>query len=367
MAHAGKVLQWLGSIKLLILCLLAYFVLVIGGTFYQVDAGLLAAQKKFFGSWGLLLFNILPFPGIKTVSIIAIVNLSISATTFLSLRKHGIILVHAGILVLLIGSGVSSIFVKESVLSLFEGDSSSFSKDFTRWKLVVYRGNNVLNSAADTFEFVKLRNGTRLVLPNTKLIIDLETIYANCDGLGYSAEKIDSLVPKKPSQDMSGSFPGVKLFVRKNTDTRDMNSQVNIFGGNMIPALCILGNDSIHLKLQPNEFALPFNITLNKFVKENHPGTTDARSFKSFIRIQGDGIDRDAVISMNRPFRHKNLTFYQNGFSQQEHGNMTTLLVVDNPTRFVPYLSGILVMIGLFAHFIAMFVSSYKSLRKKGT
>jgi len=363
MALAGKVFQWLGSIKLLILCLLAYFILVIGGTFYQVDAGLLAAQKRFFGSWGLLLFNFLPFPGIKTVSLITIINLSVCKYSFFCLRKPGIILIHTGILVLLIGTGVSSFFVKESVLSLFEGESGSFSKDFTKWKLVVYSGDNARNDNTDTFEFATMRNSSELVLPNTKMVIDIETIYANCDGLGYSAEKIDSLVPKKNSRDMSGSFPGVKLFIRKNTDTRGMNTKVNIFGGNMTPALCILGNDTIHLKLQPYEFPLPFKITLNKFVKENHPGTTDARSFKSFVRIQGDGIDRDAVISMNRPFRYKSLTFYQNGFSQQERGNVTTLLVVDNPTRFVPYLSGILVTLGLFVHFIVMFFTSYKRLR----
>jgi ResB-like family len=364
MALASKVIQWLGSIKLLILCLLVYFILVICGTFYEVDAGLLAAQKRFFGSWGLLLFNFLPFPGIKTVSVITIINLSVSGYAFLYQRKTGIILIHAGIVVLLLGTGISSFFVKESVLSLFEGESGSFSKDFTKWNFVVYRGSDELNNIADTFEFAKMRSGTELVLPNTKMIVAIETIYANCDGLGFSAEKIDSLVPKKTSQDMSASFPGVKLFIRKNTDSKEKNARVIIFSGNMTPALCILGTDTIHLKLQPFEVALPFKITLNKFVKENHPGTSDARSFKSFVRVQGDGIDRDAVISMNRPFRYKSLTFYQNGFSQQDRGNITTLLVVNNPTRFVPYLSGILVTLGLFVHFISMFLNSYKSLRK---
>ena len=35
-----------------------------------------------------------------------------------------------------------------------------------------------------------------------------------------------------------------------------------------------------------------------------HPGTSLAKNFRSRIRVTGKGIDREAVVSMNRPFRY---------------------------------------------------------------
>jgi len=369
MLFLRKVIKYLGSIKLTIFCLAILFILVLAGTFYQVDFGLLAAQKRFFGSWGLLLFNFLPFPGLKTIAFILTVNLlSAGLHKFaFSLRKTGVLLIHLGTAVLFLGAGISSFFVQESILSLYEGESASFSRDFTKWEVVIIRGNSQSGLKTDTAQFSRLKTGLQISLPNTQVNLTVNLMYSNCDGLGYSPEKIDSLQPKPPSRDMAGSFPGMILTINNSTGSDIVNSKVTLFGGSPVPAVCTMGSDTIIFKLKPHDIKLPFNIGLTKFIKENHPGTTDAKSFKSFIKVTGEGINRDAVISMNRPFRYKTLTFYQNGFSQQERGNMTTLLVVENPTRFVPYLSGILVMLGLMIHFIGKFAASYKGLRRNTT
>jgi hypothetical protein len=110
--------------------------------------------------------------------------------------------------------------------------------------------------------------------------------------------------------------------------------------------------------LKPHEIQLPFEIGLNKFLKINHPGTTDAKSYESHVSVMGNGLNRDAVISMNRPFRYKSLTLYQNGFMSQKNVNATTLFVVDNSFRLVPYISGVIIILGLLINFIGKFAGS---------
>jgi hypothetical protein len=61
---------------------------------------------------------------------------------------------------------------------------------------------------------------------------------------------------------------------------------------------------------------------------------------------------------MNRPFRHKSLTFFQNGFITRNNFNATTLFVVDNSFRFVPYLSGLIIITGLLLNFIGKFIEN---------
>jgi len=94
---------------------------------------------------------------------------------------------------------------------------------------------------------------------------------------------------------------------------------------------------------------------LVKFTKVDHPGTEIAKSYSSHVKISNSQINRDAAISMNRPFRYKDFTFYQTGFSQQNGYAFTSISVVQNPVKVVPYIAGALIIIGAFIHFSLKF------------
>ncbi|HEX3020009.1 MAG TPA: cytochrome c biogenesis protein ResB, partial [Chitinispirillaceae bacterium] len=100
----------------------------------------------------------------------------------------------------------------------------------------------------------------------------------------------------------------------------------------------------------------PVEIELIKFTKEEHPGTKTAKSYNSRVRVKGPELNREVVISMNRPFRYKTFTFYQSSYSNENGRTASTLSVVDNPVRFVPYVTGIIIMLGLLYHFIFRFL-----------
>jgi hypothetical protein len=373
MQSFGKVLKYIGSVKFTVLCFILLFILVTGGTFYQVNSGLLAAQERFFGSWGILLFNFLPFPGLKTIALFLSLNLGISAFKNFSftLRKAGMVLIHLGTIILFLGTGISSFFVKDSVVTLYEGDRTSHSYDFDKWefvvskRLLVQQNQSLIRS--DTIDISKLKAGRKISLPNTEVTMTVLRVYPNCTGLGYSQDRIDSLQPLPLSYDQAGNIPGIIATIEKSNGSAIDNSKVLLFGGTTIPNICTLDGDSLFITLKTHEHKLPFEIQLTRFEKENHPGTTNAKSFRSYLHVVGTDLNRDVVISMNRPFRYKSLAFYQSGFSESNNVNGTSLFVVENSVRFVPYLSGFIILAGLFVNFIGMFIKSYKSLQNKAT
>jgi hypothetical protein len=356
-----------GSLKVTIVCLIFFFILVFSGTFYQVDNGLLAAQKKFFASWGLLLFKVIPFPGIKTISMVLSINLLLNGlkTCTFTIKKSGVLLMHFGMIVLFAGSAIASLYMKESVLTIFEGERASFSRDFSKWELIVikkqFSSTGHRGVVSDTVSFHNIKNGSIIKFPNTALTLTVNRVYQNCNGLRLHSGQIDSLQQKKVSGDQAGNFPGIKGNVKSGSTVENAESRLLLYGGTIDPAILLIGEDTLLFMLKPHEIQLPFNIVLNRFVNINHPGTSDAKSFESYISVQGDGFSRDAVISMNRPFRYKSLTFYQNGFMQQNNFNATTLFVVDNSFRMIPYVSGFIIIAGLLINFIGKFSASLVS------
>ncbi len=64
------------------------------------------------------------------------------------------------------------------------------------------------------------------------------------------------------------------------------------------------------------------------------------------------GDDRDVLIYMNSPLRHGGQTFYQASFGKND--TLSVLQVVRNPAWTLPYLSCLLVSLGLLWHFGVM-------------
>ena len=95
----------------------------------------------------------------------------------------------------------------------------------------------------------------------------------------------------------------------------------------------------------------PFTLTLLKFTHDVYPGTDTPKNYSSRIRLKSaDGRDdREVDIFMNNPLRYAGLTFYQAGFTPDDTG--TVLQVVSNPSWRLPYVSCLLVALGLVIQF----------------
>jgi hypothetical protein len=80
-------------------------------------------------------------------------------------------------------------------------------------------------------------------------------------------------------------------------------------------------------------------------------GTETPKNFASTVQlIDSDRKeDRKTTISMNAPLRYVGETFYQSGWFPGDGG--TVLQVVNNPGWLMPYVSCVMVALGMIIHF----------------
>jgi hypothetical protein len=142
------ILDWLikffTSLRLTIVCLAFAIVLVFLGTLAQVDEGLYLAQTQWFRSFWVVNAHLgwlyVPlFPGGYLIGGLLLINLIAAhfARFTLSWRKSGILLVHFGLILLLLGQLLTDMFSTESSMRLTVGETLNYSEDFRANELVV--------------------------------------------------------------------------------------------------------------------------------------------------------------------------------------------------------------------------------------
>jgi hypothetical protein len=105
---------------------------------------------------------------------------------------------------------------------------------------------------------------------------------------------------------------------------------------------------------------MPFAIQLEDFRKEEHPGTTMARSFESDVLKIGDGSDQKVLIQMNEPLRTGGLVLFQSNWGPQNAPPGTPLFsgfaVVRNPSDYWPLYACVVIGLGLLLVFVPKLV-----------
>src|SRR3984885_13656955 len=171
-------LKPLTSLKLTIVCLAAAMVLVFVGTLDQVHIGVYEAENRYFKS--LFLFFTLPgtqlripwFPGGYIVGTLLLVNLLAAhiARFKLSWKKAGILLLHSGLILLLVGQLFADIFIDlESQMRLDQGQTKNYSESLYHDELAI-----IDTSGADSDQVIsvpdsQLYKGNRITLPADSL------------------------------------------------------------------------------------------------------------------------------------------------------------------------------------------------------
>ncbi|MCA9408074.1 MAG: hypothetical protein KC733_05255, partial [Candidatus Omnitrophica bacterium] len=76
--------------------------------------------------------------------------------------------------------------------------------------------------------------------------------------------------------------------------------------------------------------------------------------YESLVEIDANGLKRQVLIYMNHPLRYKDYTFYQASYAIDKLSReYSTLAVVKNPGKFLPYFACFLTFAGLVIHFMS--------------
>jgi hypothetical protein len=364
-----RLIRFFSSLRLTVVCLTVGMVLVLAGTFAQVEMGLYKAQNEFFRSFfiywspGDTGWRIPVFPGGYLVGGVLLINLIAAHFTRFrfSRNKAGIWLIHLGLILLLLGQLLTDVLSSESSLHLREGETRNYSTSDREAELAV-----IDSSDSQLDKVVAIPQGVLMhrdqirhkELPFTILV---KHFYPNSI---VENRATNSAAPPAATQGV-GPFATLKELPKITAmDRRDVPSAVlELVGpegslGTWLVSEYLeqlqpvtVKNQTYQLVLRPRRHYKAFSVQLLDFRHDVYPGTQIPKNFSSRVRVMNPskGENREVLIKMNNPLRYSGETFYQASFDVDNKGSI--LQVVRNPSWLAPYFACILVGIGLLVQF----------------
>jgi len=385
-------LEFLASLRLTVALLVLAMLVVFLGTLAQTRVGVWQAVEAYFRApiaWvdpGMFLGNSddsgawikIPIPGGLAIVSLMIVNLL--AAHIIRFRatwkRAGIITLHLGLVLLLVGELVTGFLSTEGLMSIDEGSSSSILEDIREVELAVLDSSDPnmdrVVTVPGAFLVRAARSGAKIEddrlpfevtvdrwMPNAELVrAPGGGVVTDGVGLGVRAEELPRVTGVEGGQADSpaaivtlsegGERIGTWLVSASLSQPQRVEIREAVYG----------------LSLRYRRTYLPFTVHLQDFRHDVFAGTTIPKNFSSDVRIVDPvrQTDREVRIWMNHPLRYGGLTFYQ--ASYKPDGSGTVLQVVRNPGWLLPYLSCALVGGGMLLHF-GMALTAYLRRRVK--
>jgi len=368
--RSNKVILFLASLKIAVLGLLFLFILTFWGTIAQVQNGLFASQERYFSSFYFLAAGFIPFPGAQLVLWVLFVNLMCAFFTriIFSSEKLGLIVVHLGLILFLVTAFVTLHVAKESHLTLREGESSNVSRSYADWEVAVWPATKAPTKTVLALDIKDIKVNKYLSFHELNLNFVVKEYYPNAQAFTsprgaagikekyLNASGINVLKPKPLDKEREKNVAGIIL-------EQKGQLPVLLFGLEDEPTKIRVEDKEFFITLRHHRHPLPITVKLIDFMMDKHPGTEVARSFRSKVEIEHDGLRRETVISMNEPLRFKDYTFYQASYQIDAMGREgSTLAVVKNGGQLLPYIATFVTFFGLAYHFL---VAAFKFQRRR--
>ena len=374
----NPVMRALTSLRLTIVCLAALMVLVTAATLAQVGMGTVGAVNAYMRSY-LVWWNIpnsqwmIPvFPGGATVGLVLMVNLVAAQAVRLQATwsKAGLWLVHLGLILFVGGEFVSGMFQVESQMAIENGQTVNYIEGRDPELAVIDVTDPGLDEVYSIHGRTLRREGV-VSLPGTPVSLKIH-------GYAQNAELRNRAPTDPPARATAGVGTAVTLLeVPPVSGDNDVDSTAvfvePIAGGRSYgiwlaskalgaPQSFTHEGRTYQIAMRHRRQYLPYSVTLKKFSHDKYAGTEIPKNFSSLVHLSNAATreERDVLISMNDPMRYDGKAFYQASFGKGD--TLSILQVVENPGWLLPYISCVLVAVGLIIHFT---VSLVKSSRKR--
>jgi hypothetical protein len=302
------------------------------------------------------------FPGGALVGLVLVLNLSAALIKRFELnwRKLGLWVVHAGLILMVAGEFGTGAFQVENRMTIEQGQTLNYLESYRQMELAVTDVTDAGHDLAYGIPESLLRKGGAVALPGTPLVFNVKRFYPNAD-----------LAPLGPNDPRPEATMGVGANVKiTEAPLAASDKEVNatsavvepVAGGRSYgtwlvstvlgaPQTFIHEGRTYSLSMRARRTYLPYAITLKKFSHDVYPGTQIPKNFSSLVHLSNPatGEERDVLIYMNQPLRYDHKAFYQASYGKGD--TLSILQVVSNPGWLIPYISCVLITLGLLAHF----------------
>lgn len=320
-----------------------------------------------------------PFPGGWVIGGLLLVNLlAAHAIRFkLNWKRAGILMIHSGLVVMMLGELVAGLFAVEAKMSIPVGDSSNYVDVSHKNELAITTSLDDKKDQVVVIPDSILKKGG--IIRNELLPVDVEVVeYADNSDIAVAKPGEENAADTRVADD-GRAYKVVVKEEESGTDTNGRDNapavRVRLYKRASEEALgthflslwhyADFSNRMIrfpaeHFDLDGKTYTIefrrlreykPYTIHLKEFHHDVFIGTDKPRNFSSQVQLVDPehGADRETKIWMNHPLRHRGETLYQSGYFPDDRG--TILQVVRNPAWLLPYLSCSLVSLGMIFHF----------------
>ncbi|HEY2252338.1 MAG TPA: hypothetical protein VGH74_14795, partial [Planctomycetaceae bacterium] len=320
-------------------------------------------------------------------------------------KRAGIVLLHSGVGLLMFSELLVGTTAVESQMHIVEGDTVNFVQDIRTNELAVIDSSDTANDTVvvipQRFLIEAAKDGKPI--EHTDLPFDIKVVKylqnSNLEpvksgvenpataglglqmlavekpaGVGVSSDsKVDDSaayvqILKKETSESLGTYL-VSLVQSQFGDSRERSGfsavQLRARTGPFImsvsePVTVAVDGKTYQLALRFKRTYKAYSLTLHDVRAEKYLGTETPKDYSSIVHLKKDSadpaerVDRDGVrIWMNNPLRFEGETFYQSnvGVDPITHRETTGLQVVTNTGWMIPYVSCMIVGVGLLYQF----------------
>ncbi len=360
------------SLRLTVGLLALSALLVFLATLDQVHLGIWAVQEKWFKSFIVLHeikgFPVPIFPGGYFIGGLLLINLvAAHAKRFaVTWKKAGIQLVHGGLILLLLGELFTGLLQEEYQMRLDEGQTRNYSESWRFNELAVIDVTDPEKEVVTAIPESHLARAKPIAPDALPFRIIPRAYYPNASLMMREQAPAGQRTVENTSD--QGIGPRLAITPLAKTYKMDQRNLPTALVEVVTPEGGSLGTFLVSTMLtEPDRFTAagrewrlslrfqraykPYSLTLLDFTHDRYAGTDIPKNFSSRVRlVTPDGSqDREVLIFMNNPLRYDGMTFYQAGFDNND--KTTVLQVVRNPSWVIPYLSCLLMAVGLFWQF----------------
>ncbi len=366
----------LATVTLLLLLLLTWL-----ATLEQIDHGLYPTLNKFF-SWKSpwLIPDMVPeingkklplfLPGGYYVCAVLLLNMILGGIIRIrkGWRSVGNLISHFGIVFMLLGGGVAHHFSERGNMAISEGESSNVAESYNEYVVEV---SEVKDGSRDEIHVIRGEYLTDLKDGKTR-IFDFKGLPFSLEISGYLENAIPAseletaprnrelVVDKYYLQEAEGNVESERnlagCYARVIFDGGEKSAPFILTGAAFYPFTVRDGERLFTVDMRKRFWPMPFEVKLDTFTADFHPGTSRPAKFVSDIRRVENGQESKVTIQMNEPMRYEGYTFFQASYGPPGAGPgdkmYSVFEVVKNPADKWPEYSLYVVTFGMLVTFL---------------
>jgi ABC-type transport system involved in cytochrome c biogenesis permease subunit len=293
----------------------------------------------------------------------------LAAVAPLHRKRTGVILIHLGLILLLVGEGITSGFAVESQMRIEEGSHANYSEDIRHIELAIVDPSRAERDSVIAIPASLLTKDAVVKHSAMPFEVRVDDYFRNSTILGpmQAGNRTNAkatagagvgvtAAPEPAATGEAIDLPSAYVtLVRdgQNLGTYLVSALADQFRRPFFPPQEVTVGDKTYLiQLRFKRLYKPYTIHLIDFRFDRYLGTNVAKNFSSDVRLVDPtrNVDRNVRIWMNNPLRYAGETFFQADWNKQtERG--TVLQIVRNPAWTMPYLACAIGAVGLVFHF----------------